>query len=135
MRIDRDTLDDIERHARQALPDECCGVLLAAPGDPDRASRVIRSENAERCLSRERYALDPRAHIKAVEMEIAGHARIVGYYHSHPAGRPVPSAVDKERAVPGILYLITAPDDAGPRHAAWQLQDDHFVPVPLEVSA
>jgi proteasome lid subunit RPN8/RPN11 len=46
---------------------------------------------------------------------------VVGYYHSHPAGPPRPSAFDRERAWPELSYLIVTP--AGEAHS-WRLGGD-----------
>ena len=134
MKISRQALEEIERHARQNLPDECCGIVMASRNSPDHATRVARSENAENKHPKKRYALGHKAHIKAVQMEITGQARILGYYHSHPGGSTRPSAFDRERAVSGALYLITAVGSGPARHAAWRLEGDDFVPARLEVS-
>jgi proteasome lid subunit RPN8/RPN11 len=70
------------------------------------------------------YYMEPVAQVQAmVEIETAGW-EIVGIFHSHPAGPPVPSATDIAQAYyPEAVYLILAP--AGPE--TWGLRGFEIV--------
>ena len=133
MKIKRQVLEEVERHARESMPAECCGILLASSSDPETTIGIIQSENTESVESSRRYALGHKAHIKAVEMELAGAFCAAGYYHSHPRGDAMPSLRDHSLAVPNAIYLIVAVDEEPARHAAWRLEGDELVQVPLEV--
>ncbi|HEU0077690.1 MAG TPA: Mov34/MPN/PAD-1 family protein, partial [Longimicrobiaceae bacterium] len=50
---------------------------------------------------------------------------LVGFYHSHPDGRPEPSRLDREQAWPWYSYLIVAAGSGGAGEArSWRLRDD-----------
>lgn len=67
-------------------------------------------------------------------MEALGEASIAGYYHSHPDGRARPSRRDVKQAGHGAIYLITGLEGGWRiEHAAWRLEGDNMIPVPLEV--
>ncbi len=102
-----DVVGAIRAHAREALPDECCGFLLGhAPGDV-RASARAANRAAD---SRSRFALDP-AEVLAAHRSAARAGRdVVGFYHSHPRGPATPSAHDRALAWPGHVYVIAAGD-------------------------
>ncbi len=134
MKIRRRVLESLAQHARENLPNECCGILLAEEGDVSTLSLALRAENGEGACPEHRYVLGHKAHLKAVEMEASGAARIIGYYHSHPQGSTKPSHRDTGQAVADVTYLIIGVRDGVITHAAWRLEGDSFVPQPLEVA-
>ena len=134
MKILRHVLESVAGHARQSVPHECCGILLAEEGDVSTLSLALQAENGEGASPEHRYVLGHKAHLKAVEMEASAAARIIGYYHSHPQGSTKPSHRDTEQAVPDVTYLIIGVRDGVITHAAWRLEGDGFVPQPLEVA-
>jgi proteasome lid subunit RPN8/RPN11 len=92
-------------HARDDLPNECCGLL---GGGPDRVPRTIyRAVNAE--ASPLRYSLDAKDQFRIMqEMDRAGED-LVGIYHSHTKSAAYPSQTDINLATyPGIAYLIVS---------------------------
>lgn len=87
---------------------ECCGVLV---GRGNEIVESIRSGNLADDPAR-RFLLDPAVHIRAIHDARARGFTIVGFYHSHPASDPRPSATDVECATyPDHLYLIVRPFD------------------------
>ena len=134
MKVDRGTLESIVAHARESLPRECCGILLAQAGDSSTITLALRAENTAKDHPGQEYVLGHEAHLKAVEMESSGPVRIMGYYHSHPQGGNWPSRRDKMQAIAGLAYLIVGMGDGPVEHAAWRFEGDCFTPEPLEVS-
>jgi len=132
MRITRQALEVVLDHATRQWPRECCGILLARDGSQV-ASAALEAANEEPQRPETRYILGHEAHLKAVEMEFAGEATIVGYYHSHPRGGPEPSARDRELAAEGASYLIAGRRDEEWEAAAWRFTGRGFEPEPLEV--
>ena len=133
VKILRRALESVVAHARESLPRECCGILLAVSHDLPTVSHALRAANAAENLREQRFSLGHIAHVEAVAMEASGTVRIVGYYHSHPNGVTQPSAHDLKQAIGGITYLIIGIRNGSVQQAAWRLADDQFVRQPLEV--
>lgn len=103
--IRRAVVDAMRAHARAALPNECCGLLIGSPG-------VIRRAAPARNLRRapDRYLVDPADHFAALRAARAAGLEVVGAYHSHPGGALRPSDVDcREALYPEFIYAIVAP--------------------------
>ena len=90
-------------HAREAAPDECCGLLL---GRGDEIVEAARARNiAEEPATR--FLVDPEDHFKARRAARERGLEVVGFYHSHPGSAPEPSPRDlAEFSYPGHLYAI-----------------------------
>jgi proteasome lid subunit RPN8/RPN11 len=80
--------------AARAAPAECCGLLL---GRGDRIAEARAAANVAEDPLR-RFEIDPAALFAAHRAARSGGPELLGYYHSHPAGHPVPSATDCEHA-------------------------------------
>ncbi|HWV57840.1 MAG TPA: M67 family metallopeptidase [Longimicrobiales bacterium] len=125
--IPADVLRSIMEHAAATSPEECCGALLGRDEDGVRhIVRAIRLENvADPAERHNRYLISPHDIIAVEEDAARAGLEVVGYYHSHPGGRPVPSHIDLGRAWPVNTYLIVVPQGGGHGHArAWRLADD-----------
>lgn len=113
IRIDAAALAAIEAAARRAYPDEACGLLV---GTETHITRAVETANLAggRGRGRDRFEVDARVHLR-LQRELRGSgAAVLGVFHSHPGGRPEPSATDKsEAAYPGWIWLITAATDDG----------------------
>jgi proteasome lid subunit RPN8/RPN11 len=132
VRIARPLLDEIVAHARDDVPDECCGMVAGQNGE---ATRVYRARNAE--ASPFRYVIHPQDQFR-ITMEIEDHGEeIVGIYHSHTKSPAEPSQTDINLAEnwPDPLYLICslAEPDA-PDVRAWSIKDGAVREVDLDVA-
>ena len=101
--------DAIRAQARAAGAQECCGLLLG-----DAASRtavaILPSANVAPD-PRHRFEIDPTVLLAAHKAARAGGPAIIGHYHSHPGGDPVPSPVDAAMAQGhGELWLVVGGD-------------------------
>lgn len=108
-------------HARRALPDECCGLLIGAAGPGEtRVTLAWPARNLRR--SPTRYLVDPADHFAAIRAARRCGLAVVGAYHSHPASAPLPSATDtREADDTELLYVIASPVQAAVR--AYRLVD------------
>jgi len=131
MKITRQALDAVNDHARASRPQECCGILLMSESDV--VDSVLAAENVTSAQPDQTYALGHQAHLKALDLECCGRARIAGYYHSHPVGPARPSPRDAEQAAPDTTYLIVGLAHGRPEPAAWQRTQDAFAREALEV--
>ena len=90
-------------HAREAAPDECCGVVLGRAGVIHEA---VRARNVAE-HPRTRFVVDPADHIAARRYGRDRGLEVLGFYHSHPRSAAVPSAADlSEAAYLDHLYVI-----------------------------
>ncbi|WEK46087.1 MAG: M67 family metallopeptidase [Candidatus Andeanibacterium colombiense] len=94
MKLAPGVLEVILAHAASAAPEEACGLLL---GEGTRILTARPTANVAANRARH-FEIDPQALIDAHRAERSGGARIAGYYHSHPAGPPEPSATDRAQA-------------------------------------
>jgi proteasome lid subunit RPN8/RPN11 len=96
--------DEILKHARDEVPNECCGIVASSDGA---AIRVFRATNAE--ASPVRYGLDPQEQYR-IMMEIEERGWTLGaIYHSHTRSPAYPSQTDVNLAFyPDALYLIVS---------------------------
>ncbi|HEX8144735.1 MAG TPA: M67 family metallopeptidase [Pyrinomonadaceae bacterium] len=97
---------EMEAHAREAAPDECCG-LIGGTSETGRARTVYRLRNR---------AADPRVAYEAAPEELFAAQRsmrergehLLAIYHSHPRSPvPLPSERDVRLAYyPAAIYFI-----------------------------
>ena len=132
MEIRSAVLDAILEHALQELPVECCGLLV---GSSLRIECAVRARNT--VASPTRYEVDPVGHFAAIRRARADGLRVVGAYHSHPKGPPIPSETDLAKVTyTDYLYLIVSP--AGGRvgtecFGVYCLEQDRFERISLAV--
>ena len=93
--------------AASAGPVECCGLLLGREQiDEARPAANIAVDPLRR------FEIDPATLIAAHRAARSGGPKVLGYYHSHPAGHPVPSATDCEHAGgDGSVWAIVSGGD------------------------
>lgn len=132
MKISQELIDEMVAHAREDLPNECCGMIGGRDGA---ATRVVRVENA--AASPLRYEMDPQGQYDALKsIEDAGE-ELVAIYHSHTRSAAYPSQTDVNEAVmwPEQVYLIVSLQDEGaPDVKAYSLQDLQIADVDLDVA-
>jgi proteasome lid subunit RPN8/RPN11 len=109
MRISQDLIDEMVAHAREDLPNECCGMVAGVDGE---ATEVIRVENA--AASPLRYEMDPKAQYEAWKSIEDGGQELLAIYHSHTKSAAYPSQTDVNQAVawPDQVYVIVSLEDA-----------------------
>jgi len=139
---------EISRHAVEAFPEECCGVILDLGGS-DEARRLRNIQNRLHALDSESYprdatiayAMDPRE-LEAIVLEAeVGGAKIKAFYHSHPGHEAYFSEEDKTFATPfgeptypeSAQIVISIYDRTVKRICAyaWLEKDKDFVAIPL----
>lgn len=92
--------------AAAAHPLEACGLLL---GRGERIETVRPCANVHPTPATH-FEIDPVALVEAHRAARAGGARVIGYWHSHPAGPPEPSATDRAMAAGDgkVWAIVTA---------------------------
>jgi proteasome lid subunit RPN8/RPN11 len=103
----------LRQEAHVAHPRECCGLI---EGVRDGGSFHVSALHPARNLAdaAERFEIDPADHIAASKRARANGRGIIGCYHSHPGGKPMPSATDLAGAdEENFLWLIEARGELG----------------------
>jgi proteasome lid subunit RPN8/RPN11 len=119
---------DCVTHARETAPDECCGLLL---GRGDEIIVAVRTRNRAD-QPRSRFLIDPADHFAGRRLARARRLEVVGFYHSHPASPPEPSARDvAEFSYPGHLYAIVSLRAEPAEVGLFRFVDGNFHPVSL----
>lgn len=126
--LSRAAYDEILAHAEAGGEQEVCGVLSGErreDGDGACVEAVHRATNVAD-HPETRYRIDPEEQLAIIEsVEDAGH-EVVGFYHSHPTGPPIPSETDAERAAwPGYSYAICLPGER-PYLGSWRWTGEFF---------
>lgn len=116
--------------ARQALPNECCGLLGGKDGV---VKEIFHSSNS--LVSPSAYEIPPEelfAHFRAMREQKLS---LVAIYHSHPQGENTPSRRDRERAYyPDAACIIVSPEEDNPAPVrAFQLGGDGWKELAVSV--
>lgn len=121
---------ELVEHGQAEHPREACGVLL---GVGDEVRRVVPVRNVAD-NPRHQYRLDDRELARVIG-GVDG-LELVGFYHTHPNGEPIPSPVDvAQAAYPATPFLIVGlKDRLHPQFAAWLIDYTQVEHVELHLS-
>ena len=100
-----------------ASPDaEICGLLFGAPGSIEAAEACA---NVAASPART-FEIEPKALFAAHRRARGGGLAVIGHYHSHPSGSPIPSPRDAAQAMgDGAVWVILG----GGMARAWRSVD------------
>jgi proteasome lid subunit RPN8/RPN11 len=132
MRIPQAMIEEMVAHAREDLPNECCGLI---GGSDDKALTLYRARNA--FASPFSYRVDPGDQYRIIEKEMRDRdEELVAIYHSHTKSAAYPSQTDLNEAVswPEQIYLIVSlADPDAPDVKAFWLKDGEIAEAELVV--
>ena len=142
----------IQSHAERCYPEECCGLLLGVQireADGSVHWQVKAIQETENCWGdidefpktdpregkHNRFAIDPRILLAVQKADRDREIRLIGIYHSHPQGLPVPSAFDRAIAWPEYIYWIVSLEGGNVKDGKGWFLDDHgqFQEIPLSL--
>jgi proteasome lid subunit RPN8/RPN11 len=108
MRIAQSLIDEMVAHAREDLPNECCGMVGGADGE---ASVVIPVVNS--AASPLRFEMDPQGQYNALKAIEDDGREMLAIYHSHTKSAAYPSQTDVNQAVswPDAIWVIVSLED------------------------
>ncbi|MGB7684479.1 MAG: M67 family metallopeptidase [Solirubrobacterales bacterium] len=132
MRIAQSLIDEMVAHAREDLPNECCGMIGGRDGEATEVIRVVNS-----AASPLRYEMDPQEQYNALKSIEDGGGELLGIYHSHTKSAAYPSQTDVNQAVawPDQVYVIVSlADPDAPDVKAYLLKDLRIADVALDLS-
>ena len=120
-------LREIRDHVERDYPFECCGLLI---GRFENGRKVVSETYAisnarEEEAKRNRFLIRPEELVRGERYAREKSLDIVGFYHSHPDDRAVPSKYDLDHAWPSYSYIVVAVEKG---HAAdlrsWEMEFD-----------
>jgi proteasome lid subunit RPN8/RPN11 len=132
LKISQALIDQMVAHAREDLPNECCGMVGGRDGE---AETVIRVANS--AASPLRYEMDPQEQYDALKSIEDGGGELLGIYHSHTKSAAYPSQTDVNQAVawPEQVYLIVSlADEDRPDVKGYLLRDLQIADVEINVT-
>lgn len=130
MNIARQLLDQIIEHARDELPNECCGAVGVRDGV---ATKVYPCKNE--AASPMKFSMGIDLYHAQVDMEEEG-AELGAIYHSHPKTEPYPSQTDMNWSdqYPGVEWIIVGLGTEEPVVRSYKVTTSQVEEVPVEVA-
>lgn len=131
MKFTQSQIDEMVAHARDDLPNECCGIVSAQNGA---AVEVHRAVNA--AASPLRYEIDSKDYLRIYNLIDDADLDVGAIYHSHTRSAAFPSQTDINLALwPEALYIIVSLAEAdAPDVKAFAIVDRKVSEVPLEIT-
>ena len=120
-------LSEIRAHGERDYPFECCGLLIGRFKDDRKvvAETYAISNAREEEAKRNRFLIRPEELMRGEKHARENNLDVVGFYHSHPDDRAVPSKYDLDHAWPSYSYIVVAVEKG---HAAdlrsWEMEPD-----------
>jgi proteasome lid subunit RPN8/RPN11 len=114
-------VSSLARRTKEAWPDEACGMWVGIGAGGDwRVEQHIWSPNLAR-PARSAFRIDPVVQLRAERLAAGRGWRVLGSWHSHPAGSPHPSAADLALArASELLGIVAVSPEGGTRLQVWR---------------
>lgn len=121
-------LEQIRRHGERDYPFECCGLMLGR-FESDGRKVVVEtyaiSNAREEEAKRNRFLIKPEELLRGEKYARTKALDVVGFYHSHPDDRAVPSQYDLDHAWPTYSYVVVAVEQTGAGELrSWEMEAD-----------
>jgi proteasome lid subunit RPN8/RPN11 len=132
VKISQGLVDEMVAHAREDVPNECCGMVGGRDGT---AEKVVRVKNS--AASPLRYEMDPQGQFDALKEIEADGGELLAIYHSHTKSAAYPSQTDVNQAQnwPEQIYVIVSLADIdAPDVKAFTLADLQIADAELDVT-
>jgi proteasome lid subunit RPN8/RPN11 len=107
LKIKRQDLESIEKHALKVFPLECCGLLIGKVcKEIFDVKEVVQAENVQR--SAVSFEADAELVYQAIDAAEQKGLELIGIYHSHPNMGAYISARDAEvmKLWPNVAWLV-----------------------------
>src|SRR5207248_4304550 len=120
-------LREIGAHGERDYPFECCGLLIGRfDGDSKQVVETYPISNArEEAAKRNRFLIRPEELMRGEKYAREKGLEVVGFYHSHPDDRAVPSQYDLEHAWPTYSYIVIAVEKGQAADLrSWEMESD-----------
>ena len=128
IQISEENIEEIKQHAEREYPFECGGMLVGR-FETDGSKAVVETlpfENAREEKDRHnRVLILPTDVLKAQRYARERKLDVIGYYHSHPDDKAVPSRYDLEHALPVWSYIIASVlEGKAVDIRSWEMEND-----------
>ena len=100
----------IEAHGEATYPYECGGMLIGtlnADGSKT-VGETFPLENSSQEDQKNRVLILPKDVLRAERYARSQKLEVIGYYHSHPEDKAIPSQYDLDHALPVWSYIIVS---------------------------
>jgi len=120
-------LTEMRNHAERDYPFECCGLML---GRFEEGRKVVVetypiSNAREEEAKRNRFLIRPEELMRGEKYAREKRLDVVGFYHSHPDDRAVPSQYDLEHAWPTYSYIVVSVEKGEAVDLrSWEMESD-----------
>lgn len=110
LKIPKEIVDEIFKHALSGKPNEVCGILGGKNGVVKKIYKMTNTDN-----SPESYFMDPKEQFAVIKDLRNNNLDMIAIYHSHPHSPARPSKKDIEMAFyPDVVYLIVSLENKEP---------------------
>jgi len=123
LHLDQDTFDALRRHAVEAFPNECCGILIGRHEDTCAyVGHIVAADNIAEGDRTRSYQIDWKTLFNTIRTARDTPNEVIGFYHSHPDGSNTPSKRDVASAWIGYAYVILPVTEGVCGHpSAWRV--------------
>ena len=118
---------EIRAHGERDYPFECCGLLI---GRFENGRKVVSETYAisnarEEEAKRNRFLIRPEELVRGEMYAREKGSDVVGFYHSHPDDRAVPSKYDLDHTWPSYSYIVVAVEKGRAADLrSWEMESD-----------
>lgn len=109
--LDENQLTNMRQHGERDYPFECCGLMLGRFDGSDHKIMIETypiSNAREEEAKRNRFLIRPDELMRGEKYAREKGLDVIGFYHSHPDDRAVPSKYDLDHAWPTYSYIVVA---------------------------
>ncbi len=125
--LDDKQLAQMRAHGERDYPFECCGLMLGRfeAGRKDVVETYPISNAREEEAKRNRFLIRPEELMRGELFAREKGLDVVGFYHSHPDDRAVPSQYDLEHAWPTYSYIVVSVEKGRAVDLrSWEMESD-----------
>jgi proteasome lid subunit RPN8/RPN11 len=127
--VSNEHLAAMRAHGERDYPYECCGLMLGRFEDDTHKAVVetyaISNAREEEEAKRNRFLIRPEELMRGEKHAREKGLDVVGFYHSHPDDRAVPSQYDLEHAWPTYSYIVVAVEKGRAADLqSWEMEPD-----------
>lgn len=126
--VNEQHLSEMRRHGQRDYPFECCGLMLGrfeSSGHKIVIETYPISNAREEEAKRNRFLIRPEELMRGEKYAREQGLDVIGFYHSHPDERAVPSKYDLDHAWPTYSYIVVSVENGQAVDLrSWEMEPD-----------